>query len=255
MALALLIIPCLTDNYAYLIHDEASGETAVVDVPEAAPIRDALKERGWTLSHILITHHHHDHIGGIAELLEVAPAKVVGCAADAHRLPPLDIAVSEGDSIQIGGEAGKVLDVSGHCQGHIAFHFPKSALAFTGDSLMALGCGRIFEGTPKQMWESLCKIAALPSDTTICSGHEYTASNAKFALTIDPDNQALISRAAEVDAARAKGQPTVPSQLSEELRTNPFLRANDGAIRAHLGMQSEPDVEVFTEIRSRKDRF
>lgn len=255
MALTLLTIPCLTDNYAYLIHDEASGDTAVVDVPEAAPILRALNQKGWTLSHVLITHHHHDHIGGIPELLSSAPAKVVGCAEDAHRLPPLDIAVSEGDSIRIGHEEAAVLDVSGHCQGHIAYYLPNSALAFTGDSLMALGCGRIFEGTPPQMWQSLSKIAAFPPETTICSGHEYTAANAKFALTIDPDNPELISRASEVNAARAEGRPTVPSTLDEELNTNPFLRAGDPAIRARLGMQSNSDAEVFAEIRARKDKF
>ena len=157
--------------------------------------------------------------------------------------------------MQIGNETGYVIDVSGHCQGHIAFHFPDSKLAFTGDSLMALGCGRIFEGTAPQLWESLNKIMKLPGDTTICSGHEYTAANAKFALTIDPDNPNLISRASEVSAARSKGAPTVPTQLSDELSTNPFLRASNPAIRDRLGMQDAEDVDVFAEIRTRKDNF
>ncbi len=255
MSLHLMTIPCLSDNYAYLIHDPTTGQTAVVDVPEVGPILDALDQQGWTLSHILLTHHHYDHIDGVEDLLAKAPAQVIGAAADAHRLPPLDLAVKEGDTITIGTETGHVIDVSGHTVGHIAIHFPDSKLVFTADSLMALGCGRLFEGTPSQMYSSLAKLAALPGDTTVCSGHEYTQSNAKFALTIDPDNQALISRAEAVTAARAKNQPTVPSLLSEELATNPFLRASDPAIQAHLGMQNSEPVDVFTEIRARKDRF
>ncbi|WP_371226035.1 hydroxyacylglutathione hydrolase [Roseovarius sp. 2305UL8-3] len=255
MTLEILTIPCLSDNYAYLLHDPASGETAVIDAPEAGPILDALETRGWTLSHILLTHHHYDHVDGVPALLEKYPAKVIGAAADAHRLPPLHMAVSEGDNVQIGPETGTVIDVSGHTLGHIAFHFPDSQVVFTADSLMALGCGRLFEGTAAQMWGSLSKLAALPGNTTVCSGHEYTQSNAKFALTIDPDNPALISRANEVSNARAAGQPTVPTKLSDELATNPFLRASDPAIRAHLGLTSASDAEVFAEIRARKDRF
>lgn len=255
MSLHLMTIPCLSDNYAYLIHDPTTGQTAVVDVPEARPILDALDQQGWTLSHILLTHHHYDHIDGVEDLLAKAPAQVIGAAADAHRLPPLDRAVAEGDTISIGTESGQVIDVSGHTLGHIAIHFPDSKLVFTADSLMALGCGRLFEGTPSQMHSSLAKLAALPGDTTVCSGHEYTQSNAKFALTIDPDNQALISRAEAVTAARANNQPTVPSLLSEELATNPFLRASDPAIQAHLGMHNAEPVDVFAEIRARKDRF
>jgi len=255
MTLQLLTIPCLSDNYAYLLHDPASGDTAIVDVPEAAPILQALEIKGWTLSHILLTHHHSDHIDGVSDLLSHAPAQVIGAAADAHRLPPLDQAVAEGDTVSIGGEVGQVIDVSGHTVGHVAFHFPDSKLVFTADSLMALGCGRLFEGSAPQMWESLSKLAALPGDTTVCSGHEYTESNAKFALTIDPDNPALISRATAVQDARSKGRPTVPTQLSEELATNPFLRASDPAIRALLGMQSASNADVFAEIRAQKDRF
>ena len=255
MPLQLVTIPCLSDNYAYLVHDPGTGETGVVDVPEAGPILQALETKGWTLSHILLTHHHYDHIDGVEELLSHAPAKVIGAAADAHRLPPLDQAVAEGDSVSIGSDTGQVIDVSGHTVGHIAFHFPDSGLVFTADSLMALGCGRLFEGTPAQMHDSLSKLAALPPDTTVCSGHEYTQSNANFALTIDPDNPALISRADAVRGAREKGQATVPSQLSEELATNPFLRASDPAIQAHLGLQGADPVDVFTEIRARKDRF
>jgi len=255
MTLQIETIPCLSDNYAYLAHDPDTGQTALVDVPEAGPILAALERNEWDLSHVLITHHHDDHTGGLTEVLENAPAKVIGAAADADRLPPLDIAVEEGDSIIIGNATGHVIDVSGHTVGHIAFHFPESKAVFTADSLMALGCGRVFEGTMDQMWNSLSKLAALPPETTVYSGHEYTQANAKFALTVDPDNPALTSRAAAVDAAREKGHPTVPSKLSEELATNPFLRAADPAIQAHLGMEGADAAEVFAEIRRRKDRF
>lgn len=255
MPLDLVTIPCLSDNYAFLIHDAASGETAVIDVPEAAPILAALRQRGWTLSQILLTHHHADHIQGVAELRAATGARVAGNAADAHRLPPLDLALQEGQSVQVGAETGTVIDVSGHTLGHIAFHFPASALVFTADSLMACGCGRLFEGTGPQMWDSLSKLARLPPETLVCSGHEYTASNARFALSLEPDNQALISRVAAIADARDKGQPTVPSRLSDELATNPFLRASHPQMKARLGLSEATDAAVFTEIRARKDRF
>ena len=255
MPLDLVTIPCLSDNYAFLIHDPASGETAVIDVPDAAPILNALHQRGWALSQILLTHHHADHIQGVAELRAATGAKVAGNAADAHRLPPLDTALIEGQTVHVGGEAGTVIDVSGHTLGHIAFHFPGSALVFTADSLMACGCGRLFEGSGPQMWTSLSKLAHLPPETLVCSGHEYTASNARFALSLEPDNQALISRVAAIADARQNGQPTVPSRLSEELATNPFLRASLPQMKARLGLTEASDAAVFTEIRARKDRF
>lgn len=255
MTLQILTIPCLSDNYAFLAHDPGTGETMAVDVPEAAPILAALADTGWVLSHVLLTHHHADHTQGLGELLARAPAKVIGAAADAHRLPALDLAVSEDDTITLGGETGHVIDVSGHTVGHIAVHFPASAVVFTADSLMALGCGRVFEGTMAQMHASLCKLAALPPETTVCSGHEYTQANAKFALSVDPDNPELISRAKAIDAARAAGQATVPSTLAEELATNPFLRATDPGIQANLGMTGQDPALVFAEIRTRKDRF
>ena len=255
MPLDLVTIPCLSDNYAFLIHDAASGETAVIDVPEAAPILAALRQRGWTLSQILLTHHHADHIQGVAELRAATGARVAGNAADAHRLPPLDLALQEGQTVQVGAETGTVIDVSGHTLGHIAFHFPASALVFTADSLMACGCGRLFEGTGPQMWDSLSKLARLPPETLVCSGHEYTTSNARFAMSLEPDNQALISRVAAIADARDKGQPTVPSRLSEELATNPFLRASLPQMKARLGLTEASDAAVFTEIRARKDRF
>jgi len=255
MALQIETIPCLSDNYAYLAHDPDTGQTAAIDVPDAAPILAMLEDNDWTLSHVLLTHHHADHVQGLEALLDAAPAKVVGAAADAHRLPPLDITVEDGDSIIIGNLTAEVIEVPGHTVGHIAFYFPESAALFSADSLMALGCGRVFEGTMQQMYDSLSRLAALPADTTVYSGHEYTQANAKFALTIDPANAALTSRAAAVDAAREKGHPTVPSKLSEELATNPFLRASDPDIQAHLGMTGADPSEVFAEIRGRKDRF
>ena len=213
----LVVVPCLRDNYAFLIHNAATGETALIDAPDAPPIQAVLDARGWTLTDILITHHHNDHIDGVEALR--GTARVIGAKADAHRLPKLDLAVSEGDEIAVCDEATHILDVSGHTVGHIAFHMPQAALAFTADSLMALGCGRLFEGTPAQMWESMQKLRALPDDTVICSGHEYTAANARFALSLDPDNSDLIYRSDAIDAARSKGEPTVPSTLLLEKQT------------------------------------
>lgn len=255
MVLQIVTVPCLADNYAYIAHDPVTGATAVVDVPEADPILQALDNQGWSASLVLLTHHHADHVQGLGALRARHPASVIGAAADAHRLPPLDHAVTEGDRIAIGSEEGRVLDVSGHTLGHLAFHFPASAVVFTADSLMAMGCGRVFEGTMPQMFESLEKLAALPPKTLVCSGHEYTQSNAKFALTVDPDNPALISRIEDINAARAEGRPTVPSTLAEELATNPFLRAADAGVQAHMGMSGQAPVTVFAEIRARKDRF
>jgi hydroxyacylglutathione hydrolase len=255
MALELVTIPCLADNYAYLVHDAESGQTAVVDVPEAAPVLAALAERGWTLSDILITHHHWDHIDGVAAVRAATGAMVLGAAADAHRLPPLDLALTEDTSFSIGREFARVIDVPGHTLGHIAFHFPQSGLAFTADSLMAAGCGRLSEGTPAQMWASLTKLAALPANTLICSGHEYTTANLRFAATLEPGNPKLISRIAEVAANRVQGRPSVPVPLSTELETNPFLRAHLPALKTAVGLPDADDVTVFAEIRARKDKF
>jgi len=253
MPLELVTIPCLRDNYAFLARDPETGAIACVDVPEAAPILAALRDRGWQLTDILLTHHHPDHIDGVADLVAATGAKVTGAAADAHRLPPLDHAVQPGDRVKIGAQEGTVIDVSGHTVGHVAFAF--EGLAFTGDSLMALGCGRLFEGTAPMMWASLSRLAALPPDTLICSGHEYTEANARFALTIEPGNPRLVQRAQAVRAARSVGRPTVPSTLAEELATNPFLRASQPEIKALLGLTQATDAEVFAEIRARKDRF
>jgi hydroxyacylglutathione hydrolase len=255
MALELVTLPCLADNYAYLIHDAATGATGVVDVPDAAPVLAELARREWVLSDIFLTHHHDDHIAGVAELRAATMAKVWGAEADRHRLPRLDHPVWEGDTVRLGREEGVVIDVPGHTVGHIAFHFPASSLAFTGDSLMAGGCGRLFEGRPEQMWQSLQKLAALPRETLICSGHEYTASNLRFAATIEPASPALAARTMRVALARGQGRATVPSRLSGELATNPYLRAGLAEVKEAVGMAGASDAAVFAEIRSRKDRF
>lgn len=255
MPLELVTIPCLKDNYAYLVHDDETGETAVVDVPEAAPILKALQDRGWQLSDIWITHHHGDHIDGIPELRAATGAMVIGAEADAHRLPPLDLALPDEGSLTLGRHAIETFPVPGHTVGHIAFHIPDARLAFTGDSLMSAGCGRLFEGTPAQMWASLSRLAKLHPETLICSGHEYTASNIRFALTLEPANPDLISRSKRVALAREKDRPTVPVTLSEELATNPFLRAHRAELKSAIGLPDAPDADAFAEIRARKDRF
>lgn len=255
MTLDILTIPCLSDNYAFLLRDNATGTVALVDAPEAEPIQAALTKKGWGLDVILLTHHHYDHIDGVPDLVAAYGSKVVGAKADASRLPPLDIALEEGDPVQVGDTIGTNFDVSGHTVGHIAFHFPTAHAAFTADSLMALGCGRLFEGTPEMAWKSLIKIAALPTDTIIYSGHEYTSSNASFALTVEPDNAALQARAKDIANKRSQGIPTVPSTLADELATNPFLRAHLPAVKSAIGMADASDSDVFTEIRRRKDNF
>jgi len=253
MALTLVTIPCLDDNYAFLIHNEATGETALVDVPDAAPIQAELDSRGWQLSDVILTHHHWDHIDGLPDLN--TNARVIGAKADAHRLPPLDHAVSEGETFTLCGEDAQVFDVSGHTNNHIALYLPASGMAFTADSLMAMGCGRLFEGTPAQMWDSLQKLRALPPETIICSGHEYTLNNARFAATLEAENTRLNSRIDELETARLAGRATVPSLLSDEIATNPFLRADDPVMKNALNMSEHSDLAVFAEIRSRKDHF
>lgn len=257
MALDLLTLPCLTDNYAFLIHNPATGDTALVDVPEAAPILTALAEKGWTLTDILLTHHHWDHIDGLADLLAALPntPRIWGAAADAHRLPPLNHALTPADTPQICGEHVQILDMPGHTVGHIAYHFPTSHLLFSGDSLMVMGCGRLFEGTAAQMWASLAKTNAMPGETQLCSGHEYTASNIRFALSLEPASPQLILQSNRVAALRSTNTPTVPTTLAHERQTNPFLRAHSPDLKAALGMTGAADVDVFTEIRARKDKF
>ncbi|MCC1491106.1 hydroxyacylglutathione hydrolase [Cognatishimia sp. F0-27] len=252
-SLDIVTVPCLSDNYAYLVN--GPDGVALIDAPEAGPIVDALESRGWSLGVIMLTHHHHDHTGAVAELREKYDCPVMGPRAEEAKLPPLSMALDPGFSGGSGAGHCDVIAVPGHTLGHIAFHYPKAGAVFTADSLMALGCGRIFEGTPDMMWESLSKLAALPPETMVYSGHEYTKANAAFALTIEPDNPRLISRVTAVDAARADGRPTAQVPLSEELHTNPFLRAGVPGVKRSLGMETATDAEVFAEIRGRKDRF
>jgi hydroxyacylglutathione hydrolase len=249
----IITIPCLSDNYAYLVH--AEGTTMLIDAPEAGPIIAALEAHGWGLDAILITHHHHDHVGAVADLVDRYGARVCGPRAEEAKLPPLAEAYVDGDTGGAGDLAFTVIAVPGHTLGHIAYHFPKLRAVFTADSLMALGCGRVFEGTPAMMWDSLSRLAALPEDTVVHSGHEYTAANARFALTIEPENAALRARADAIAAAREANEPTAQVPLSEELATNPFLRAGLGSVKAAIGMKDASDTEAFAEIRGRKDRF
>ena len=255
MALMLETIPCLTDNFAFLIHDADSGETACVDVPDAAPVLAALQRRGWRLTDILLTHHHDDHVQGTAALRAATGAHVAGAAADANRLPPLDLALTTDMSLPIGREHARIIDVSGHTVGHIAFHFPDSGLVFTGDSLMAAGCGRLFEGTPAQMWDSLQRLMALPPETLVCSGHDYLTGNLAFAAHLEPGNPALMSRIDRLAEMRRDGRLPMPSLLSEELATNPFLRAALPALKTRMGLADAADATVFAAIRAAKDKF
>lgn len=255
MALEIVTLPTLSDNYNFLLHDTASGQSALVDAPEDGSIAEAIKDRGWGLDVILLTHHHWDHIDGAEALRSEFGAKIVGAAADAHRLPSLDQVVSAGQSFDLFGHEVQVIDVPGHTVGHVAFYVPSEKALFSADSLMALGCGRLFEGTPAQMFASLSTMAALPGDTLVYSGHEYTAANAAFALTIEPGNEALQNRVSAVKSARDGNNPTVPSLLSEELATNPFLRSHSPEVQATVGLSGADLVDVFTEVRKRKDNF
>ena len=253
MPLDVSVIPCRDDNYGYILRDEATGKTASVDAPDAAPLIAALEAKGWGLDMVLVTHHHFDHVDGVEALREKYGAAVVGAASDASRLPALDHAVGEGDVVALGDSEARIIDVSGHTIGHIAYLF--DGHAFTADSLMALGCGRVFEGTHHQMWESLSKFLALPEDTLIYSGHNYGQANGRFALSIEPDNAALRARIDAIAAADAAGAPICPVTLGEELQTNPFLRATQESVKASVGMPGGDDAAVFAEVRRRKDSF
>lgn len=252
-SLSIDIVPCLSDNYAYLIHDAEAGLTAIVDPSEPEPVKAALAAKGYKLTHILNTHHHFDHTGGNVALKEQFGAEVVGPGKDRDRIPGIDTGVEEGKPWQFGRHAVQILEVPAHTKGAITFVM--DGAAFTGDTLFAMGCGRLFEGTPAMMWSSLSKLMTLPDATRIYCGHEYTLSNGKFALTVEPNNAALKTRFAAVERARANGEPTVPSTMAQEKATNPFLRPNSAELRKTLGMENASDTDVFGETRKRKDNF
>jgi hydroxyacylglutathione hydrolase len=247
---------CLSDNYGALVHDSTTGATACIDIPEAGPTLAALAERGWDLTDILITHHHADHIQGVPDVRAKFPkAKVWGPAKDAARIPFLDHKVKEGDVAKVGSLKAKVIETPGHTLGHIAYHFEADDVAFCGDTLFSLGCGRVFETPLAVMWSSLAKLAALPGETQIYCGHEYTEANGRFALTIELGNPLLKARVAEVAKLRAERRPTVPTTIAAELAANPFLRVEEPAIQAAVGMGGAEPAAVFGELRTRKDRF
>lgn len=254
-SLEIHMFPCLADNYGYLVHERDSGTTVAIDTPDAAAISRELEAKGWHLTHIFNTHHHGDHAGGNLQLKRATGCRIVGPRADAARIPGIDEQVSEGDVLELGGSRVEVFDTPGHTRGHIVYHLPDEQAAFVGDTLFAMGCGRLFEGTPAQMWSSLQKIMRWPDATRLYCAHEYTQSNARFALTVEPGNAALVERAAAVARLRAEAKPTVPTTLAAEKATNPFLRPASSGLRATLELADATDVEVFAETRKRKDAF
>ena len=245
---------CIKDNYGVLVRDPASGAVAAIDAPNGDEVAAALAAKGWKLDYILTTHRHADHTDGNLALKKASGCTIIGPRGEADKVPGIDKAVGQGDTFKVGGLEVRVLDTPGHTKGHITFWLPGAEVAFAGDTLFAMGCGRVMEGTMETMWQSLGKIAALPPATQIYCGHEYTLANAKFALTIEPENEQLQARAKAVEAARTRGEMTLPTRLDLELETNPFLRPQSPAIRKRLGLETAPDWQVFAEIRERKNR-
>ena len=248
------LLPVLTDNYVYLIQDPATGKSGVVDPGLAGPVLQRLRELERGLDWAFLTHHHGDHIGGLAELQEATGCQAIGPRADSARILGLNIAVADGDEVRFGTQRALVFETPGHTRGHVSYWFPEGQALFCGDTLFALGCGRLFEGDAATMWRSLGKLMALPEATRVYCGHEYTLSNARFAVGVDPDNHALARRAAEIETLRERGAPTIPTTIGVEKATNPFLRAADPALRRRLGLENVSDAEVFGEIRRRKDQ-
>jgi hydroxyacylglutathione hydrolase len=249
------LFKCLKDNYGVLLHDPATGETAAIDAPEAEPVNAALKEAGWRLTDILITHHHNDHTAGIEPLKKAHGCRVVAPRREAKRIPGADIPVKEGDVVSVGNVVGRVMETPGHTAGHVSYWFKSEKLVFVGDTLFSIGCGRLLEGSPQMMWESLLKIRNLPLDTQIYCGHEYTAANVHFALTLEPQNPALRNRAEEVLRLCDAQKPTIPTTVAAEKAANPFLRADLPSFAAAVGLPEAQPVEIFAMVRARKDRF
>ncbi|KAB2848721.1 MAG: hydroxyacylglutathione hydrolase [Hyphomicrobiaceae bacterium] len=245
---------CRSDNFGVLIHDHVAKVTASIDTPDADKIATEAENNGWKITHILNTHHHGDHTGGNLAMKSRCGAIVVGPRAEAAKIPGLDVAVGEGDTYRFGNFEARVLDTPGHTAGHISYWLPQAGVAFVGDTMFSLGCGRLLEGTAETMWRSLSKLMALPPETLIYCGHEYTAANARFALSIEPENEKLQARAREVGDLRAAGKPTLPVRLGLELETNPFLRPSSPMIQTRLGMAGRPLHEIFGEVRLRKDK-
>lgn len=246
--------PCLSDNYGVLIRDPASDLVASIDAPDATAVKAALEEKGWKLTHILTTHHHWDHTGGNLPLKEATGCSVIGPKGEAQKVSGLDKSVGEGDTFRWGAFDIEVMETPGHTAGHIIYHIPAAKVAFVGDTLFAMGCGRVNEGTMQQMWTSVEKVAKLPPDTALYCGHEYTVANADFALTVEPGNAALQKRAEEVKALRAASKPTLPTRVDIERQTNPFIRADSPEIRRNFGLESAENWQVFAEVRERKNR-
>jgi hydroxyacylglutathione hydrolase len=243
-----------SDNFAVLVHDPATGATAAIDAPEAAAIEAALAATGWRLTDILVTHEHFDHVEGIPALKAAHDCKVTA-PRKATKVPLVDAVVGEGDVVAVGGVRARVLETPGHCPDHVAYWFEADKVVFAGDTLFALGCGRILGSTAEAFWMSLQRFLAMPDDTAVYCGHEYTLSNARFALSVDPANEALRLRALEVENLRAQGKPTLPTTIGREKASNPFLRAADPAVQAAVGMPGAPPAAVFAELRERKNRF
>lgn len=254
MSAEIRLFPCLSDNFGYLIHDPVTKATASIDAPEAGPIIKALQREGWTLTDILVTHHHADHVGGIAELKQKYNCRVVAPHEKSAAIPLVDERVKDGDTVKVGSLTARVLETPGHTLDHISYMFDADHALFCADTLFSIGCGRVFEGTYPMMWESLLKLRALPNDTRVYCGHEYTASNVKFALAIEPNNPALKARAEEVTKLRAANQPTVPTLIRDEKEANVFLRADVPAVAAAVGFAGKSPAEVFGELRERKNK-
>lgn len=249
------VFSCRSDNFGVLLHDSETGVTISIDAPEEAPIVAALARRGWNLTHILTTHHHTDHVEANLALKEKYGCEIHGPYDEAVAIPGLDKSAADGDEFLLAGRRVEVIGTPGHTAGHICYYFPDDALLFAADTLFAMGCGRLFERPAADMWHSFQKLMALPDDTKVYFGHEYTVSNARFAITVDPDNAALTQRAQEVEEIRNRGEFTVPTTIGLEKQTNPYMRVANADIRAHLNLAAATDAEVFAEIRSRKDQF